>query len=153
MKNLHPSLQPRYPHENCDTCTFLGHFGKYDLYHCLQHGDPTVIARFGENGDYASGMGFADNGQIPALVEAKRLAEAYNLPVNRNDARRRNMTKAQILVDEFEQAADAHACMAETSGIQADIDASLRELDTARKNLLGYLKELEQARELLAKYV
>jgi hypothetical protein len=68
---------PRYPH-NCQDCTYLGRLDKYDLYHCPQHGLPTVIACYGAEGAYKSGMSFA-KGIDPELSEARRRALALKL--------------------------------------------------------------------------
>lgn len=62
---------PRYQHD-CDKCHSLGPYQEYDLYVCPEGIDPTVIARFGPDGDYLSGLCFAD--RIPQLGEAKRRA-------------------------------------------------------------------------------
>ena len=59
----------RYEHD-CACCIYLGQEKQYDLYYCRQMGMPTVIARFGNNGDYLSGMSFAVDGSIPVLTEA-----------------------------------------------------------------------------------
>lgn len=48
----------------------------FDLYYCSQGGHPTVIARYGEAGDYYSGLEFGRDGHIPALAEAYRRAVA-----------------------------------------------------------------------------
>jgi hypothetical protein len=93
----------QYEHD-CDTCVFLGRFscdgiyaGSYDLYYHAEtpsgvlYDNETVIARFGEFGDYYSGMHFAqpyvsiDGTQQPGiapLVEAKRRAIERGLIVN-----------------------------------------------------------------------
>lgn len=73
---------------DCDNCVYLGHWHEEpvtddsriaDLYWCAQSGFPTVIARFSDEGsDYTSGMVAAPH--IPALAEAKRLAELVSLP-------------------------------------------------------------------------
>lgn len=70
---------PRHTHD-CDCCTFLGEHGEYDLYHCMQGGDsPTVIARYGSEGDYKSGLIFSSvDGD---LAEAKKRAIALNLKI------------------------------------------------------------------------
>lgn len=68
--------QPRHPHD-CDCCTFLGHYGEHDLYFCPQGGHPTVIARFGEHGDYLSGLWAADF--HPELNVAKKRAQNLGL--------------------------------------------------------------------------
>jgi hypothetical protein len=60
----------RYEHD-CDQCKPLGAHDEFDLYFCEQHGMPTVIARFGADGDYLSGMCFATDGP---LKEAKTRA-------------------------------------------------------------------------------
>jgi len=49
----------RYQHD-CDCCVALGEHEEYDLYFCKQGGfEDTVIARYGVDGDYTSGMVFA----------------------------------------------------------------------------------------------
>jgi hypothetical protein len=61
--------EPRYPHDHCGLCVWLGRCGKHDLYFCPQHGLPTVIARFGAGPRYRSGMSMADID--PQLFEAR----------------------------------------------------------------------------------
>ena len=68
---------PIHEHD-CTNCTFLGNYENKDLYHCDQNGNPTVISRFGSDGDYSSGMMFAD--VRVDLAEAKARAEALGLP-------------------------------------------------------------------------
>ena len=78
--------KPRYKHD-CAACTFLGAHGDVDLYHCPQHGLPTLIARRSSNpSDYTSFM--ADRVRNEArelvwtgLVEAYRRAFARRLPL------------------------------------------------------------------------
>lgn len=49
---------PKFKHD-CTSCVYLGHFEDHDLYYCPN--DPTVIARFGDEGpDYGSGLPFAE---------------------------------------------------------------------------------------------
>lgn len=52
---------------DCDTCIFLGRFEGADLY-VHPEGDTTVIARFGEGGNYTSGLVFV--GRVRHLTEA-----------------------------------------------------------------------------------
>ena len=66
-------MTPQFTHD-CDRCVFVGHFvadgQHYDLYHCGQHGNATVIGRFSDAGpDYTSGMCFSF-GLSPVLTEA-----------------------------------------------------------------------------------
>lgn len=68
--------EPRHEHD-CQDCAFLGWHGEHDLYFCPQHGCPTVIARFGENGDYMSGLWATD--YHPELAEAKKRAMEQGL--------------------------------------------------------------------------
>lgn len=53
----------------CPRCISLGTFEEYDLYYCRGglEGE-TVLARFGDGGQYSSGLG----SNIPALKEAER---------------------------------------------------------------------------------
>jgi hypothetical protein len=61
-------MDMRHEHD-CACCTYLGQHEQYDLHYCGR-GRPTVIARFGPDGDYLSGMDFAIDGSIPVLTEA-----------------------------------------------------------------------------------
>lgn len=66
----------RYQHD-ADCCRFLAHGLGCDLYHCHQHGLPTVIARRSSEGsDYVSGMVVAQ--QTPV---SEPLGLAYRLAV------------------------------------------------------------------------
>lgn len=64
--------EARYPHD-CDECVFLGTHEKYDLYFC--GANPTVIARYGTEGDYLSGLTL-----VPHVAE---LAVAAELALDR----------------------------------------------------------------------
>lgn len=73
------NLTPFHPHE-CENCRYLESMSQdgldYDLYFCTQGYDDepychTVIARFGADGDYKSGLEFASKGP---LREAAMLA-------------------------------------------------------------------------------
>ena len=72
---------PIYKHD-CPCCTFLGNYEvegtKYDLYHCEQSSmdTPTVIARFGTDGSYMSGMSFGMNDLLNGR-EISPLATAF----------------------------------------------------------------------------
>lgn len=49
------SESPRYRHD-CDSCIYLGAFGRFDLWHCPHCDGGSVIARYGDEGaQYASG--------------------------------------------------------------------------------------------------
>ena len=51
-------LHPRFKHDGCSGCKYLGRFKEYDLYFCPQSGDKTVMARYGnEPSEYLSGWG------------------------------------------------------------------------------------------------
>lgn len=70
-------MTPRYKHNACPGCSsLLGTWEEYDLYFCSQGGQPTVIARYGDGGDYNSGLVFSNS---PELKEAKRLARERGL--------------------------------------------------------------------------
>ncbi len=67
----HRHQSSRFIHD-CGMCSFLGRTKDYDLYYCAKS-IPTVIARYGDNGqDYTSGM----NSSLPELIEAKEIAYA-----------------------------------------------------------------------------
>lgn len=90
------ATRPLHRHD-CDACIFLGrHFcvgayaGAYDLYYHPGHPEITesVIARYGDEGSYYSGMHFAapyvditgaHQPGITPLIEAKRRAALQNL--------------------------------------------------------------------------
>ena len=60
------TTKPLHEHD-CDKCVYLGTEQGNDLYYCDR--EPTVIARYGEYGEYASGLCFAD--RIPLLGMAR----------------------------------------------------------------------------------
>lgn len=66
-------------HHDCDQCVSLGHFHEYDLYYCPQDGMPTVIARYGNAGQYRSGLVFGKSGADPILAVAYRRARDLKL--------------------------------------------------------------------------
>jgi len=70
-------LVMRFQHD-CKHCVPLGQYQENDLYYCDQHGCPTVIARYGNDGpEYTSGMGFAEID--PRLSIALLMAKAMGL--------------------------------------------------------------------------
>lgn len=66
---------PKWEHD-CHTCKYLGNLKHedvdYDLYFCSY--EPTVIARFGTQGDYLSGLPFINHN--PLREAALRAIEA-----------------------------------------------------------------------------
>ena len=61
-------MKPVHEHD-CDSCIYLKTISenkvKYDLYYCgVRDGRKTVIARYGTDGDYSSGLGFAYKGPL-----------------------------------------------------------------------------------------
>ena len=74
-------LKPKHPH-HCTECVFLGaHIYEsvwHDLYYCEQSRNmPTVIARYGPEGDYISGMQFVNH--YPQLKVAEHFAQQKGL--------------------------------------------------------------------------
>jgi len=71
--------KPFYKHD-CSNCIFLGSYRydktDYDLYYCSN--EPTIIARYGENGEYLSGITFGlgdlteNHSNSPLAVALKR---------------------------------------------------------------------------------
>lgn len=59
--------KPVFTHD-CTDCTFLGRWNGHDLYFCPN--EPTVISRFGDYGDYNSGLG----SMKPSLARARERA-------------------------------------------------------------------------------
>lgn len=82
--------KPMFVHDS-DCCVFLGHYHDstfsmcserraFDLYWCEQGGDPTVLARYSDDGpDYFSGIGMG----IPPLNVAEDRAVARGLRFTR----------------------------------------------------------------------
>lgn len=58
-------------------CIFLGRYGKKDLYACISPNGriDTIIARYGKNGSYNSGLMFAFSKTRPELKAALTRAE------------------------------------------------------------------------------
>jgi hypothetical protein len=70
------NLPPRYKHDTCSNCQYLGRFNDYDLYYCEGITTKTVLARFShEPSGYLSGWG----SRIDALLVAEALAYRKNL--------------------------------------------------------------------------
>jgi hypothetical protein len=67
----------RHKHD-CSKCTPLGIFEDYDLYYC-DSTETTLIARFGEDGDYKSGLCSGETGIDPVLAIAYHMARAKKL--------------------------------------------------------------------------
>jgi len=67
-------LPPRYIHD-CESCTYLGQYGEFDLYYCQAY-HPTLICRDGNGeADYKSGIEFAlVPNPSPEFVEALKRA-------------------------------------------------------------------------------
>jgi len=52
--------EPRkFEPETCNGCHYLGHVHGHDLYYHCNHLETTLIARYGEDGDYCSGLVFS----------------------------------------------------------------------------------------------
>jgi hypothetical protein len=66
-------LVMRHPHD-CEKCSPLGQYNDYDLYYCDQSGRPTVIARYGIDGEYRCGLEFGKTGIDPVLSLAYKMA-------------------------------------------------------------------------------
>jgi hypothetical protein len=66
---------PRHEHD-CHRCDYLGRFKEYDLYICLRQQEyldlSTVIARYGPQGEYRSGLCFCT--RRPELNQALKRA-------------------------------------------------------------------------------
>jgi hypothetical protein len=77
--------ETRYLHD-CEECVFLGVHEQYDLYFCAAN--PTVIARYGTEGDYLSGLALVS--LVPVLAIAaghaldRGLITASQVPSLRN---------------------------------------------------------------------
>ena len=80
MINLTKEL-PVFKPEDCKSCNFLGTHNGNDLYYCVDQA--TVISRYGEDGDYTSGLSFAKqdlyNNVDSAMAEALRRASNMKL--------------------------------------------------------------------------
>ena len=68
-------MKPRYEHDCCKHCKFIGTFEECDLYYCDGSFLPTVLARYSSiPSDYASGMWLAKSGECPELERALEIA-------------------------------------------------------------------------------
>ena len=81
-RSIEKVWEPYHEHD-CEDCIRLESYYEdnksYDLYFCIQ-GElniPTVIARYGDNENYYSGLIFADTNKH--LARAKKLADGLNL--------------------------------------------------------------------------
>lgn len=78
--------EPRYEHDQCRGCVFLGYFSYFDLWYCSQLNDPTVIARWSDADEaYMSGMEYAWDERAPhenPLIVARLRAEKMGLNCN-----------------------------------------------------------------------
>jgi hypothetical protein len=59
-----------YAHD-CEECVFLGTHDRYDLYYC--DATPTVIARYGIDGDYLSGLLIASTVPVLAIATVRAI--------------------------------------------------------------------------------
>jgi hypothetical protein len=59
-------LGPRYKHDGCSSCQYLGRFKDYDLYYCEGITTKTVLARYSsEPSEYLSGWGLY---MVPLMI-------------------------------------------------------------------------------------
>lgn len=85
------AVKPRWEHD-CSDCTWLGPLNSADLYACITGYGPdnlkieTVIARYGPEGEYRSGLEFID--KDAALGSAYNRATSYILQVQYNAQRK-----------------------------------------------------------------
>ena len=84
INNPHFEDQPVRHNHDCKSCVYLGHHKDRDLYFCPGN-NKTVIARFGEDGDYESGINFA--------LDKKVKYKGYQLGFG-SDALHRALTRA-----------------------------------------------------------
>ena len=110
-------IEPRFPHD-CDRCTFLGHYRHFgrdnDLYWCDGGSIINVIARYGPDAEYESGLlpGWTMPEDAP-LCEAVRRAEAMGLDVGRSIyANARKMEVPASWLEKRKKFAEEEACMA-----------------------------------------
>lgn len=63
----------KFHNHQCEDCTHLSSVTEedmnYDLYYCPQGSRPTLIARYGEHGDYFSGLSFSYEGILKQAAE------------------------------------------------------------------------------------
>src|SRR4051812_47685532 len=89
--------KPRYPHD-CIHCMWLGHYKEFDLYYCdgCIH---TVIARFGSEHKYNSGLCFVGHPNMPQLTEAacRAVEEALLDPLTKTGAADGGTVEAALL--------------------------------------------------------
>jgi len=73
---LLPGDQPIHEHD-CSQCVYLGTSRGRDLYFCDGHRSPTVISRSGPDGEYESGIEFADKEPTLALALIRAIRLGY----------------------------------------------------------------------------
>lgn len=59
VKILQKTELRKFEPETCNGCHYLGHAYGHDLYYHYNHHETTLIARYGKNGDYCSGLVFS----------------------------------------------------------------------------------------------
>lgn len=69
-------MKPRHEHD-CDHCHFLGGDETFDYYYCDGKYEKTLIARYGVEGQYISGLSFF--GQSAPITQAGLLAYRQKL--------------------------------------------------------------------------
>lgn len=71
----------RYQHD-CTNCKPLGRFAEYDLYHCMQGGRiPTVIARYGPESQYLSGLPHASAVRALGIARGRAAKQGLQLSI------------------------------------------------------------------------
>lgn len=82
VRILRKSEHRGFNREDCPHCHYLGHFQRHDLYFCTH--EVTVIARFGADGNYCSGLVFGIDGHSARVTdEAIRECMKRSLGVRR----------------------------------------------------------------------
>lgn len=63
------NVGPVFAHD-CEQCEYLGSYEEHDLYCCVHHSLPTVIARWGGAGlEYSSGMVVAKSRDFKSMED------------------------------------------------------------------------------------
>jgi len=130
-----PEEKPKYRHDNCLKCHFLGTYKGEDLYvHWDSKGEKTVIVRYGDRpGDYTSGLPLVGN--LEPLKEALKRAilrgivpknVAYPLAVRR--AFRDDLEKMEAFDEFIDQETRRYRGKPLTEQVCEDVERIIRNL-------------------------
>ena len=66
------TMTKRFEHD-CDDCIFLGQYANYDLYAHSGDRESSIIYRYGDEGDYGSGLNITTNPTKEGFIRAVKM--------------------------------------------------------------------------------